>query len=120
MVTDHKPLEVIYGPVPSRACIEHWVIDLTLSGRVCSRQSNIADPLSRLLSRQNTATNHQHGAKEYVGFAAINVTRGLSTREVKEASSVDEELRALRETIKTDQLEECKAYAIGCRGTVCL
>jgi len=50
----------------------------------------VADPLSRLLS-QNNITVHQHGAEEYVRFAAIRATPvALTTRKVEEASAVDE------------------------------
>ena len=115
LVTDHKPLEVIYGPrsKPS-AHIERWVIRLQpYDFRVvyAPGQSNVADPLSRLLS-QNKATDHQHGAEEYVRFAAVSATpAALTTREVEEASAVDEELKTLREAIKTGRFEKCKAYA---------
>ena len=115
LVTDHKPLEVIYGP-PSKPCarIEGWVIRLQPYDFwvvYAPGQSNVADPLSRLLS-QNKASNHQHGAEEYVRFAAISATpAALTTRQVEEASAVDEELKALREAIKTGRFEKCKAYA---------
>jgi len=115
LVTDHKPLEVIYGP-RSKPCarIERWVIRLQpYDFRVvyAPGQSNVADPLSRLLS-QNKPTNHQHGAEEYVRFAAISATpAALTTREAEEASAVDEELKALREAIRTGQFEKCKVYA---------
>ena len=115
LVTDHKPLEVIYGPrsKPS-ARIERWVIRLQpYDFRVvyAPGQSNVADPLSRLLSQNETAS-HQHGAEEYVRFVAISATpAALTTREVEEASAVDEELKALREAIKTGRFEKCTAYA---------
>ena len=71
----------------------------------------MADPLSRLLS-QNKITIHQHGAEEYVRFAAISATpAALTTRKVEEASALDEELKILREAIKTGRYEKCKAYA---------
>ena len=115
LVTNHKPLEVIYGP-RSKPCarIERWVIRLqTYDFRVvyAPGQSNVADPLSRLV-RGNKAADHQHGAEEYVRFAAISATpAALTTREVEEASAVDDELKALREEIKTGQFEKCKGYA---------
>ena len=81
--------------------------------------SNVADPLSRLV-RQNKAANHQHGAEEYVRFAAISATpAALTTREDEEASAVDEELKALREAIKTGRFEKCKAYALAA-GELCV
>jgi len=115
LVTDHKPLEVIYGP-RSKPCarIERWVIRLQpydFQIVYAPGQSNIADPLSRLLNQDNT-TNHQHEAEEYVRFVAINATpRALTTREVEEASAVDEELKALRKAIKTGRFEQCNDYA---------
>lgn len=68
LVTDHKPLEVTYGP-RSKPCarVERWVIRLhPYDFRIvyAPGQSNVADPLSRSLSR-NKATNHHHGAEEY-------------------------------------------------------
>ena len=114
-MTDHKPLEVIYG-LRSKPCarIERWVIRLQpYDFRVvyAPGQSNVADPLSRLV-RRNKAANHQHGAEEYARFAAISATPApLTTREVEEASTVDEELKAPREAMKTGRFESCNAYA---------
>ena len=74
-------------------------------------QSNIADPLSRLL-KQDKVESHPHGAEEYIRFAAISATsRALTTREVEETSAADEELEVLREAIKTGRYEKCKKYA---------
>lgn len=74
-------------------------------------QSNIADPLSRLLSRNKT-TSYENGAEEYIQFTAISATpAALTIREVEKASAVDEELIALREAIKTGRFEKCRAYS---------
>lgn len=74
-------------------------------------QSNVADPLSCLLS-QNKPTNHQHDAEEYVRFAANSTTpAALTTRKVEAALVLDEELKALREAMKTGRFEKCKVYA---------
>lgn len=115
LVTDHKPLEVIYGPrsKPSGR-IERWIIRIQpYDFRIvyAPGQSNIADPLSCLLSRNKT-TSYENGAKEYVQFTAISATpAALTTREVEEASAVDKELIALREAIKTGRFEKCRAYS---------
>ncbi|XP_049874146.1 uncharacterized protein K02A2.6-like isoform X1 [Pectinophora gossypiella] len=58
LVTDHKPLEVIFGP-RSKPCarIERWVLRLqSYNYKVvhCSGKNNIADSLSRLCSIQNS------------------------------------------------------------------
>lgn len=109
-----QPLEAIYGP-RSKPCerIERWVIHLQpYDVRVvyAPGQSNVANPLSRLLS-QNELTKNQHGAEEYVRFVAISATpAALTTREV-EASAVNEELKALRDGIKNGRFEKCKVYA---------
>ena len=64
-------------------------------------QSNVVAPLSRLLS-PNKITVHQHGAEEYLQFAAISATpAAIITGKVEEASAVDEELKVMKEAIKT-------------------
>ena len=80
---------------------------------VCTPEpGNIADPLSRLLRNRNEVSNHKHGAEEYVRFVAINATpKALTTREVEEASAMDEELTILKEAIRTGRFKQCKAYA---------
>ena len=75
LVTDHKPLEVIYGPrsKPS-ARIERWVLRLQpydfkvvhIKGR-----DNIADSLSRL-TPQKSCPGDMDGS--YVRFVAVNTT----------------------------------------------
>ena len=65
-MTDHKPLEVIYGlrSKPS-ARIERWVIHpqpYDFWVMYAPGQSNVADLFSRLFN-QNKTTNHQHGAE---------------------------------------------------------
>lgn len=117
LVTDHKPLEVIYGP-HSKPCarIERWVLRLQpyefkivhIAGK-----SNIADSLSRLLSSSVKQAKHEHGADEYVRFVAVTATpRALTTREVEEASAADPELQEVREAIATGHFEKCKPYAV--------
>jgi hypothetical protein len=122
LVTDHKPLEAIYSP-RSKPCarIERWVLRLKpYQFRVVyiPGPRNIADPLSRLL-KDTTTEVHQHGAEEYVRFVAVNATpNALTTREVEEASAIDDELREVREAIKTGHFESCKSY-IPIAGELC-
>ncbi|PFX23612.1 Transposon Ty3-G Gag-Pol polyprotein [Stylophora pistillata] len=62
--------------------------------------------------RTDKVESHPHGAEEYIRFAAISATpRELTTREVEEASAANEELKVLREAIKTGRFEKCKEYA---------
>ena len=115
LVTDHKPLEAIYSP-RSKPCarIERWVLRLQpyqFKVVYIPGPKNIADSLSRLLSDTAGTQVHDHGAEEYVRFVAINATpKALTSREVEEASAVDEELGEVRAAIQTGHFEACKAY----------
>ena len=122
--TDHKPLEVIYGP-RSRPCarIERWVLRLQpYDFSVVHRPGlgNIADPLSRLLHKEVKPDNHQQCAEKYVRFVAVNATpTALTTRKIEEASAVDEELIEVRRAIATGQFEKCKHY-MAVAGELCV
>ena len=115
--TDHKPLEVIYGP-RSRPCarIERWVLRLQpYDFSVIHRpgRENIADPLSRLLHRKVEPDNHQRCTEEYVRFVAVSATpTALTTRGIEEASADEEELREVRKATATGRLEKCRQYMI--------
>jgi hypothetical protein len=115
LVTDHKPLETIYGP-RSRPCarIERWVLRLQpYDFRVVyvPGPQNIANSLSRLLDSKAKPEEHMHGAEEYVRFLAVHATpQAMSTREVEEAAAIDEELSELRQAIKTGHFDQCKPY----------
>ena len=74
-------------------------------------QGNIADPLSRLLHGEVKPNNHKQSTEEYIRFVAVNATpTALTTREIEEASAVDEELVEVRKAITTGQFEKCKQY----------
>ncbi|KAJ8333769.1 hypothetical protein SKAU_G00410880 [Synaphobranchus kaupii] len=116
LVTDHKPLEVIYGP-HSKPCarIERWVLRLQpydFKVLYIPGKQNIADSLSRLLGETAKRERHNHGSDEYVRFVAVSATpKALTTREVEEASATDPELIEVREAIVNGRFENCKAYA---------
>ena len=104
LVTDHKPLEVIYGP-RSKPCarIERWLLRMQpykFKVKYEPGLSNIAYPLSRLVGNLKTSSSHSAEAKEYVRCLAINATPcAMTTREVEEASAIDEELCAVKECL---------------------
>lgn len=67
LITDHKPLEVIFGP-RSRPCarIERWVLRLqSYKYNVIYKpgKTNIADPLSRLVVHPDTHTTFDEEAE---------------------------------------------------------
>lgn len=112
LVTDHKPLEVLYSPKskPS-ARVERWVLRLqSYDYKVQYRpgKSNIADPLSRL-SCKSTGVNSRNVAEEYVMFVAQEaVPRAMTARQVEESSNSDQELSTVRECIKSGNWEDSK------------
>ena len=78
LVTDHKPLEVIYGP-KSRPCarIERWVLRMQpykFKVRYQPGPKNIADALSRLVTDLDGGGKHSSQAEQYVRFVAVSAT----------------------------------------------
>ena len=93
--TDHKPLEFIYS-VRSRpsARIERWVLRLqpySFSVKYLPGHMNIADALSRLAKIEQAQTRNV--AEEYIRFVAHTAApQAMTTKEIEDASAVDEEL----------------------------
>ncbi|XP_041471762.1 uncharacterized protein K02A2.6-like [Lytechinus variegatus] len=117
LVTDHKPLEVIYSP-RSKPCarIERWVLRLQqykykvmhVPGKM-----NIADSLSRLLSGDSSSSKLETEAESFVRFIAMQSTPGaVTTREVERESEHDQELREIRNCIQSGLWDQCshKSY----------
>ena len=109
IITDHKPLEVIYSPrsKPS-ARIERWVLRLLpyrFTVRYRPGPTNAADALSRL--PQSSAPVHNL-AEEYIRFVATNaMPQALTPREVEELSSVDPEIARLRKCVRQGVWVDC-------------
>ena len=108
LVTDHKPLEVIYGSKgkPS-ARIERWVLRLqAYDFKVVYRpgKENIADVLSRL----STMASNTHIEKdEYVKFVVTQSTPGaMSAREIERASAKDKEIIRVHKAIQLEKRED--------------
>ena len=75
LVTDHKPLEVIYGP-KSRPCarIERWVLTMQpykFKVRYQPGPKDIANALSRLVTNEDGGSKHSSQAEEYVRFVVV-------------------------------------------------
>ncbi|XP_062578034.1 uncharacterized protein K02A2.6-like [Saccostrea cucullata] len=116
LVTDHKPLEVIYGRKSRpNARIERWLLKLmayNFKVRYSPGHQNIADALSRLVDKTPVENSNSKDTEQYVKFIAREATpQALSTQEVEEASRRDEELVRIRKFIKEGKWEKsCVDY----------
>ena len=104
LITDHKPLEVIYSnnsTPPAR--IQRWVLrlqsyDFTVPYRPGAQ--NIADALSRLTMNTSLSTDD---AEDYIRVVAKNaVPNAITIQEVEKESDKDPELSKVRSCILTD------------------
>ena len=125
LVTDHKPLEVIYSPRPKPcARIERWVLRMQpykFKVKYPPGPKNIADSLSRLVSGMESGGKRSSQAEEYVRFVAVSaIPSALTTREVEEASADDEELSAVRQCINGKPWDQLvyKRF-LPCSGELC-
>lgn len=109
LVTDHKPLEIIFGE-KSKPCarIERWVLRLqsyTFKVKYRPGKTNIADPLSRLCVNaipSNTFDDEEHIQQliEYSTPVAISLS------DIKTFSESDNEITKVRNWLFTEQLDE--------------
>lgn len=104
--TDHKPLEVIFGP-RSRPCarIERWILR-TQSFRYkvvhVRGKDNIADPLSRLVTHVATHDLQQTKAEdEHLMVLAIKESVAIDTDEIGKEVEADHELTVLKEYLES-------------------
>lgn len=116
LVTDHKPLEVIFG-IKSKPCarIERWVMRLqSYKYKVIYRpgKSNIADSLSRLCDGIKTPTtelkdSHICQIVEYARPVAV------SLKEIIDCSREDKEIIQVKEGVfHNDWVDDVKLYKI--------
>uniref|UniRef100_A0ABD2WYV9 RNA-directed DNA polymerase n=1 Tax=Trichogramma kaykai TaxID=54128 RepID=A0ABD2WYV9_9HYME len=102
LITDHKPLEVIFGP-KSKTCarIERWVLRLqSYNYKIICRpgKSNIADPLSRLFI---TSATQSFGNENYVNLV-IEASRSIavSLKEIMEGCNSHPEIQMVKEGLQ--------------------
>lgn len=119
LVTDHKPLEIIFSP-KSKPCarIERWVLRLqSYKYKVIYRsgKSNIADPLSRLVvTDQENPEPFDERAEHYVHWVVSNATPiAMKLSEIEKCSMHDETIQAVKVGIYEDVWTEiAMAYKI--------
>lgn len=114
LVTDHKPLEVIYSvrSKPS-ARIERWVLRLqpyNFHVKYLPGKKNVADCLSRLLENKVDTQNFDD-SEEYINFiSAKAIPRAMRAEEIAEATKGDEEMCELKRSIQTGSWENSKDF----------
>ena len=107
LLTDHKPLEVIYGSRKSKpsARIERWVLRLQpYSFNVVYKpgSDNPADYLSRHPTR--TSLKQQKLTEEYVNYLTRNsAPKAMTLEDIKTATDNDRTLKGLRAAIKLNK-----------------
>lgn len=110
LVTDHKPLETIFGP-KSKPCarIERWVLRLqSYQYKVIYKpgKSNIADPLSRLLpvSHSTEPTALSRKADNYVNWIIAKAEpKAIKLSEIDGESQSDETIEAVKGALDSDE-----------------
>eukprot|EP00795_Rhopilema_esculentum_P010145 gene10145-18811_t len=106
LVTDHKPLEIIYANPCSKppAHIERWMLRLQQYDCEVVYKSGIGNPAD-YLSRHPTSAEYkkQNISDEYVNFVTQEaVFPALSLGEIKAATDKDTTLRCLRAAIRSN------------------
>ncbi len=132
LITDHKPLEVIYGSATSKtsARIERWVLRLQpYAFKIQYKQGseNPADYLSRH-PFQHGEKQQEKLAEEYVKFLTQHsVPKAMTLEEIVEATKSDKTLQRLAAAIRLDMWDaDClKPYrlikdelAVGSQGVI--
>lgn len=111
LITDHKPLEVIFSP-KSKPCarIERWVLRLqSYRYKIIHRagKNNIADPLSRLVSFEPTNTSFDEANEEYVNTVmTFSVPVAINLTEIKSLSELDETIVAVKTALYSNEWTE--------------
>ncbi|XP_053617728.1 uncharacterized protein K02A2.6-like [Plodia interpunctella] len=115
LVTDHKPLEILFAP-KSKPCarIERWVLRLqSYKFTVIYKpgKMNIADPLSRLCVLGSTGKS---GGDEYVHqIVELARPKAISLKDITQASLNDKEIIGVKKAIYAQEwVESVKNYKI--------
>eukprot|EP00795_Rhopilema_esculentum_P003255 gene3255-biopygen1481 len=109
LVTDHKPLEIIYGSPSSKtsARIERWVLRLQpyqFTIKYKPGKENAADYLSRHPSAKTS--KETEFTEEYIKFVTSNaVPKTMSLHEIGKETNSDKELQKLRAAIRSGAWE---------------
>lgn len=116
LITDHKPLEVIFGK-RSKPCarIERWLLRIQgYKFRVIYRsgKNNIADPLSRLLPvNPDWVSENDAYEKNLILFVKELTPRALLLADIRREIQNDPELQTLRDELRADRIPSNKVFS---------
>ena len=108
LVTDHKPLEIIYGQRTAKtsARIERWVLRLQPYAFKIVYKSGVNNPAD-YLSRHPTNESKRKQEKmteQYINFVTNHsVPKAMTLKEILDATNADAALTELRDAIKTNK-----------------
>ena len=108
LVTDHKPLEIIYGQRTAKtsARIERWVLRLQpYAFKIIykSGANNPADYLSRHPTNESRRKQEKM-TEQYINFVTQHsVPKAMTLKEILDATNADAALTELRDAIKTNK-----------------
>lgn len=104
LVTDHRPLEVIFGP-RSKPClrIERWVLRLqSYDYKVVYRpgKENIADPFSRLCQNEPSEKSFDEISEAWIGqICEVTRPKAIKMVDLEAASREDEMIKSVKQAI---------------------
>ena len=108
LITDHKPLEIIYGQRTAKtsARIERWILRLqpyAFKIMYKSGANNPADYLSRHPTHESKRKQEKM-TEQYINFVTQNsVPKAMTLEEILDATNDDAALTELRDAIKTNK-----------------
>lgn len=113
LITDHKPLEVIFGP-QSKPCarIERWVLRLqSYKFKVIYKpgKSNMANTLSRLVvyTDSNKPKSFDESTETEINqIAAMAAPIAIRLSEIESKSEMDQDIRDIKEALTTNEWSE--------------
>lgn len=108
LVTDHKPLEIIFGP-RSKPCarIERWVLRIqSYKYKVIYKpgKSNIADPLSRLVEWEKVS---EPNSDTYIQWIISHAEpKAIKIEQIELESSLDEIIQLVKKAIFEEEWDD--------------
>ena len=108
LVTDHKPLEIIYGQRTAKtsARIERWVLRLQPYAFKIIYKSGATNPADYLSRHPTNASRRKQEkmAEQYVNFVTQHsIPKAMTLKEILDATNADPALMELRDAIKTNK-----------------